>query len=394
MPKLPKHIIDTLVNNKTSLGKHPSFPPDRDDEMFIVYVLQKTFDELCDNIIADIDYHTMKTELSKLMSECQKIEHKNKDTLEQISAKIINEIFQIPNDVLNMDIMLVDYIDVSNQRLLPDKDVDFCFDDINDINNLSSEIYKRRMLNALVTGAAMYYMCYIGNFVKEFYEVNSDLPSLYKKIIDYNNILMFCEKDSISEKTTSVGKVDVTITSDDTRPNIHSEGVIVPVLIEETIKGLLELAISVGLPEDMRKTKYIMSKSDFRLAEIWDMRLGFSLWRLIEKQIKDCGYNLVETGINFFLMELSKLKTETFNETLQEIFAGTKKGKEMLSDIIDEINYKKDKDEFDDYIQTKNNSTIQINDDDCFEADELLVDDINEECFTAEELLTDDLNEE
>lgn len=49
------------------------------------------------------------------------------------------------------------------------------------MNYLSGEIYKRRMLNALVAGASMYYMNYIGNYIKEIFEINPDLPSLYKK---------------------------------------------------------------------------------------------------------------------------------------------------------------------------------------------------------------------
>ena len=57
---------------------------------------------------------------------------------------------------------------------------------------------------------------------------------------------------------------------------------------------------------------------------------------------------------------------QTFNESLQEIFAKTKKGKQIISEMVENIMYDKEQDEFDDYIQNRNNELIQINDDEYF----------------------------
>ena len=135
------------------------------------------------------------------------------------------------------------------------------------------------------------------------------------------------------------------------------------------------MAISHGLPENSDKARYVMSKSDFTLAELWDMRLGYWLWSLIETQIKKCGYDLTEIGINFFLMELAEMPCEIFNKSLMEIFARTRKGKEIITDICESIVHDKEQDEFDDYIQSKNDELIQINDNDGY--------------FTSEELIND-----
>ena len=95
--------------------------------------------------------------------------------------------------------------------------------------------------------------------------------------------------------------------------------------------------------------------------------------------MEDCGYDMMEVGINFFLMTLSEMECGEFNKSLQEIFARTRKGKEILSDIAEEILYNRERDEFDDFIQNKNAETVQINDDDCFTPGELISDsyDIN-----------------
>ena len=78
-----------------------------------------------------------------------------------------------------------------------------------------------------------------------------------------------------------------------------------------------------------------------------------------------------------------------FYKVLQEIFARTRRGREIISDIIEGITYNKDKDEFDDYIKTKNDSVVQINDNEFFTPQDLITDE-EDEYFSPEELITDD----
>lgn len=373
MVELPKHIIKSLRTNRTSLGEHPAFPPE-EEEKFIVNLVSNTFNEIVENTDIE-DVTVLENELSTIIGQCRKIEKDNIQSLEELSYKIITEMFDIPSDTLKMEGKIVNKIDTSTERLVPEKTEGFSFDDIEDMNYLSGEIYKRRMLNALVAGASMYYMNYIGNYIKEIFEINPDLPSLYKKMIDYNNLLLYISKDTLNTKeTTDGGKVDVTISSKDEYPIIKAEGLLFPILFEEIVKGILELAISHGLPNNVEKAKYVIGKADFKIAEVWDMRLGYALWKLIQDEISECGYDILEIGINFFLMELSQMDTEEFNSTLKEIFARTKKGKRNIDEIVQRITYNKDKDEFDDYIKTKNDSTIQINDDEYFTPEELITD--------------------
>lgn len=374
MNSLPKHILEALKENKTSLGEHPSYPPE-EEEKFIVNLVTNTFNVLSEKV-GDKDYDTMKQELGQILGECKKLESKNREALEELCANIINDLFQIPEDTIEIESRIVDKIDTSSERLIPEKTTDFSFDNIEDMNNLTDEIYKRRLLNALVAGAAMYYTNNIGSYVKQLFEIDSDLPSLYKKALDYNNVLMFYEKDTFNDNhSTNGGKVDVTISSNDTYPMIKAEGLLFPILVEETIKGILELAISHGLPKSSEKAKYVIGKSDFKLAELWDMRLGYSLWKLIAEEVEECGFDMMEFGINFFLMELAEMDCKTFNASLQEIFAKTKKGKQIISEMVENIIYDKEKDEFDDYIQNKNDELVQINDGEYFTPEELMVND-------------------
>jgi hypothetical protein len=290
----------------------------------------------------------------------------------------VTELFDIPEDSLILKAELVNKVESSNERLVPDEtSEDFSFDDIDDMKYLTDEVYKRRMLNALIAGASTFYTEYITNHFQEIFTINNDLPALYKKIIDYNNILLFTEKVTFEEnETTEAGKVDVIIGTGDETPKIESSAVIFPALVSETIKGVLELVISHGLPKDIEKAKYVMSKADFKLCEIWDVRLGYTLWNLLSKRVEQSGYSMEEIGICYLLLSISELDCDEFNEFLQEVFAGTKKGKRMLSEMVDEILLDGEREAFESFAEIMNMMTSGLSEE--------------EEYYSPEELLTDD----
>ena len=373
MLKLPQYIIHALNNGETSLGKHPSFPPE-EEELFTVGLLNNFFDFLTDGIDA-INVDELKSKLAEALTECKKIENKHIDDLEKLCANTVNEIFNIPDNTLKIEMNIVNNIDTKNERIVPEKTVGFTFDDINDMNNLTDEVYKRRMLNSLVVGAAMSMSENIGLYIKGLFEIDSELPSLYKKIFKLNNILLYLEKESFNkDEITDGGNVDVNISSPMNIVEIYSQGVLMPILLEETIKGILELAISHGLPKDAAKAQYVLSKSDFKLAEVWDMRLGLPLWLLIEHSLKEQGIELNEVGANYLLMEIARLDVEDFNLSLKEIFRQTKKGKYILSDIVNSIINQKEEDEFSNYMNNKNSDAEIIGDEEYYNPEELITD--------------------
>ncbi len=62
------------------------------------------------------------------------------------------------------------------------------------------------------------------------------------------------------------------------RPTIVAQGIHLPVLVQEIIKGLTELASMHGLPEDEHERKAVMDKADLIDSEAWHMMLGPELW--------------------------------------------------------------------------------------------------------------------
>lgn len=363
MEQLPKHILKALRSNKTSLGEHPAFPPE-DEEKFVIHVLTKHYNDLLEEVGSG-DVGLLKKELSKLLSTCLKHEQNCHDALEKLAGQVVCELLNIPTDTVDIRTALTSEIDTSNQRMFPEQTEDYSFENIKDMNSLTDEIYKRRILNCLIAGTAMRYANDITTYIQELFKIDPELPTLYRKILSINNLLLYVDTDSVDGKdTTEGGAVDVTLTSQDEMPVIESKAILFPILVEETIKGVLELVIAHGLPQDREKAKYVMQKADFKLAEVWDLRLGLPLSERIFKLIEE------EVEPTFLFMELSKMKVKDFNEALQEVFAGTKEGRDFINGLVSKINRKKKLDDFEDYIQAQN-SRFPL-DDDYFHGEEIL----------------------
>ena len=370
--KLPNFLIKAIKDNATSLGDHPAFPPEEEDT-FIGFILKAQYQSIMKAFDGqEISTKDLSIKLNDLVTECKKVEANHKEALEKLCGDVCNTIFNIPEDTIDISSVLVEECDMSKYRMTPEPTPDFTFNDIEEMRYLSDEIYKRRMVNALIAGASVYYGSNIEYYIREIYKINPELIKIYAEIIKYNMALLYNQPDTLKsiEKSNS-GRVDVYIGSNGDRIRIEAEGIIFPVLLEYTIRGLLETAAQHGLPTDQEKTEYILDKADYRMAENWDMRLGIPLWTILMSDIEDSGYELDSVGSNFIIMEISKLNPETFNTYLQNAFKKTNKGVAMTKELLDTIEYNKGVDDFNNFIQVKNDK-YSINDSAEYSPDELL----------------------
>lgn len=383
--KLPKSILDIITANKTSLGDNPALPPEL-DEKFLVFLVNDYYSSLLKHFDT-INIDELAEDLSETMTECKKIESEHIEALEKLCFNIVNAIFRIPSGTLSIDMKLVNKVDVDNERLIPENSKKFSFENISEIKHITGEIYKRRLLNSLIIGAAMYYAENIHSYTDELGQIDKRLPLLYKKITCINNLLLFHTKQLSANKQMDGGRVDVYISGIDAPVQINAQGVLFPILLEETIRGILELSISHGLPAERNVAEYITSKTDFKLAEVWDQRLGLPLWQQILKVMKESDIDPLDVGLNFIFMELSQFKPKHFNVTMQEIFADTRSGRQIVKKITDSIYRQKELDDFNDYIltQTSNKKENPLNDEEQFTSDDLINDDLCSSVILDEE---------
>lgn len=342
--KMPVFLLKALKRNNTSLGKHPAFPPD-DEYSFDEKIALKRFEELKKSLsdieeITDYSEENIQTLLNKLVVECQEKEKPIRNNLEKICFNTINNIFDIPLELVTFSCNLTDELNSKKTtlRLTPENVEDIEFDDIKQMENISDEIYKRRLIDALIIGGSMKLVDNSKKYyLSDIFDLNNKLPELYVKIIKLSNYLSFIksEKD-ITDKDPKQGAfVNVTLGYNGNKSKIDAEGIIFPFLLTESIKGFMELFASHGLPRQKDMALYVIKKADFLKADLWDMRLGPILWDYFMNSYNDHNSKIIPN----ILEVIVNLPCKDFFKLMREIFGKTKKSKKIMQLILNKVKY-------------------------------------------------------
>ena len=340
---LPKFLFDAVVKHDTSLGDNPAFP-EEDDYPFDYTVLKEGFKDVCEQMkdvgIPITNTDDMVSELGAMVNMAKELEKPVRDSLTKICENAINKLFAIPEGAVNIRCRLVDKIIYgSSIGVTPETSTHrkFRFKDVKDFGLSKAAIAKRRLINSLIMGASDYYTSMITLYQEDLNKLNPELIELYDKIMTLNRYLTFVVKEEMSDEKPRQGSfVEVHVGSNGKKNTIDAQGVIFPLLFHDLIKGFFELFSVHGLPLDGEKAEYIIRKSDFLLAEPWDMRFGAKLWSLIFDRME----LMDDTNIvPYVFMELVKLPIEEFNPVMQELFMQTEKGDEIISKLIEKSRY-------------------------------------------------------
>ena len=359
---LPQDIKNVLRNHKTSLGMHPSFPPE-EEIPFDVEITKMRFDEVCSEVqklnLADYSPKSIQREIRTLTDKCKEIEKNFKEKLENICFNYVIDLFQVPEGLVAFKCELVESVNADKATVKKD-DLTFDFEDISHRSRLSDAVYKRRMINALITGGAMRLSYISKELVGELYEMSPELPSLYRSIMILNDYLLFTKNNmGISEKNKQQAGISyLTIGNEHTKNKVVAEAEIFPILLYESIRGFLEMFAAYGLPSSKKECAYVMSKADFLNAEPWDMRLGAGLWDILMKKFN----NPQSDELPMILTVLFSQTTLKFNSILQEIFGNTKRGDRMVEKILMKAEEEYEADDFEKLMSKKQTDTSIISD--------------------------------
>lgn len=362
---LPQFIYKLVKTHDTSLGDSEAFPTNDGDYHFDYILLKERYNDVCDAIegigLESLDEDYLMSELSLLVRKCKELETPIRDSLEKICENAVNRLFAIPDEILNLQFKLVDKIKFKGSvRMKPESndDLKYTFKDIADIDLSNKAIAKRRFINALIQGASYTYSCIEGLYIEDIDRINSELPRLYRKIRIINDYLLFTKKEKMSDDKPMQGSyVETHLGMEGNKTTIKAQGIIFPLLLQEMIRGLFELFSAHGLPQDKKKAQYIIKKSDFILAEPWDLRLGVGLWNMIFGNIDDTNM------IPYMFTSLVKMPVDEFNLSVKEILSHTEKGSEIVNGLVSDAEYDNGYQEFTNRINARNveKSLIQDN---------------------------------
>ncbi len=236
--------------------------------------------------------------------------------------------------------------------------VEMQFKNHDEMTNATSEVYKRRFLNAMTQGAAKKCSHMFHMVDDELTDLDPRLMNKYSKMMasaDYMYYIM-----PKMENGTNGGVVRVQFpTKDNPKAVIYAQAMVFPVLIHELVKGVMELLSAHGLPKNKKVGEYVINKADFLAAEPWDMRMGPGLWERFTKMIEPDDFHLK----HHIYSEMAALPVNEFNMKMREVMAGTKEGSKIIKGIVDEVKSGLNEDEFNEAMNEMSGKSKDISDD-------------------------------
>ena len=368
--KLPQFIVDSIETNRTSLMKEPVICPDEQ----LLKLMNARFTAVCSNFNDNILAHApteVFNKLGRLIQICQAKERNIRPQLEKFCYNTIVELFDIPEDCITLSLSI-------DESISPDKSFQVSpktgsneepYREYADIENDSKEIQKRRILNIMVTGAAMDLTNRgLKKILSEVFDLDEELPHLYSKILKINEYLNFVSNIKISDRNPQqAGYENLTLGTTASIPKIDAHGLIFPILLQEAIRGLLELCVSNGLPDDEKIALKVIDKADALMYSVWDERIGPEIWNYV---CKSASSNIDTKIIPSMLSNISTLPVDDFIGYARETFCRTEKGKRMNAILYDETKHEKDYDDFEGRLMQKQ-SDADVIEDEYFLEDEL-----------------------
>lgn len=369
--RLAPMLAKQLREKTHSLGKHPAFPDD-DESNFEEKLMSKRFADVLKAFkrhhgVESIDVGKFLANQRNLMLNIIKLEMKHEKELVDLAIGMIREEFDVMEDEVEIEASLTENLTISKAKdkikIEPTTDVEF--DNHTEYVQANKEVYKRRMVNALIQGSAKKVNHMFHMIDEELQNLEPMLPNLYSKLMAGADYMYMIQDDNQPRMIGGIVNVEFPKKEGDI-PKITVEAVTLPVLIHEVVKGIMEILSYHGLPKDSKMAKFAIDKADFMAAESWDMRLGPAIWEKFCECIPPKDFHLK----HHIYIELVSLPVDEFNETLREILMCSRTGKAKIEEMLEKVKDELKDDEFDSIMDS-------ISDDDYLGPEDL--DNLNDE---------------
>ena len=367
-PSIERKILD----KSTPYSKHPAMPKMSRD--FVELISSKRFNDTVGKLRSALErsvgstrHLTSGNPLMNLMMlvmqalrQSGSIESRHKEELETLAVDLVKKEMAIPPGSLQFDAKLMgmgqsestermrrqaeepsreEMMDAFKSAQEHENDVEAFLDAM---DNFDRERAKRRMINALIGGAAkkgqyMYHMV-----SQRLNEIDPNLIEVYgitTAIIDH---LYWLYPEETLEAMSGQGGSEVGTSEIDNQtdpPTVKARGVNFPTLVHELVKGVYEVFGTHGLPDDPRQAEMVMGAEDTVPAEAWDLKLGPVFWELLQKSypIEILTEDDMKHIQHYLFMRLSAMPAEEFFQLFKEVLEEKQSGKDKIQRMVNEI---------------------------------------------------------
>ena len=181
-------IEDSLRQGKHTFGKNRGLPVTGTDQNYSEKLASARFKDIINKVkryhgIEQINPQMM-MEMMRIMKEVSQIEAQHKDELEQLAVDIVSEEFDIPEDMLDAELLPPGSpLDLDGEEEEQEEDEEFQPKSAERMEELEIEVDKRNIINALMQGASKKGHYIFHMVADELDEIDPRLMGLYGKLM-------------------------------------------------------------------------------------------------------------------------------------------------------------------------------------------------------------------
>lgn len=303
-------------------------------------------------------YGQLSNQAMGILQEIMGAENQHEQELEQLAERVIYDYFKLPENALQFNFKLLKQsAKVQNKQSkeqLQQKEEEL----MNDVNDLTPERAKRRLINSMTQGHAvdkMYLYQTVANEVEQITGVQ-DIIEKYSVFISTMMLGYWQFGPDMLDAASGSGGDDeddgsaagkTGIDTSTNPPTINAAAMIFPFLIHEGIKGVMEFLGKEKNPENPEKSKAAMDIEDQPQHEIWDIKLGPSIWRRLVSLFPDPIIEDEEKRVfqYYIYTNIINLQTKEFLVLMKEVIGKSENGKKLIDSMYYDISRKLDNEE-------------------------------------------------
>ena len=339
-----------ILGKQTPYSNFPAMPKmDRD---FVELVSSKRFKDSVEKVrMAMGDTRTIQggnalmqlmMTVGQAMQRLVMIQSQNKEELEDLAVELVVKELGIPEGAMQFDAQLVmqPMGAAEGMKSEPEMPSEEEVEELmGDIENFNLERAKRRFINSLIQGAA-FKGGHMYNLVRdEINDINPQLMNLYAVTQALMEHAYWIFPDMEGMAGSGGGQMGQSEFDDQTDPpTVKARAVTFPLLVHELVKGVYEVFVTHGLPDDPRQAEMVLGAEDSLPSEIWDSRLGPVF---CEKFVNAYPMELFDEDKkhiqHYLFMRFSSLSAEEFMRVAKLILSDDLKGQQYIQGMVDNI---------------------------------------------------------
>jgi len=258
--------------------------------------------------------------LMTVLKRIHSIEQEYIPQLEDLAVSLVEQHFGINPEEVGLNAKLVRNVDISDITNISSPEEKSIEETISN-TNVDLEVSKRRFINGMIQGASI-------NSLNMFHLVRDELQAMDPDLINmYGLLTTFAEigywvipPAMIGQAAGGVfggGKVKLDFSQE--TPEVIAVALNFPILVQELVKGVMELMSSHGLPEDTPTREQVLKEADTLEDESWDIRFGPEIWKKLLSYLNINDINGRALSVLYY--NLVRMDAATFSDFVNRILS-------------------------------------------------------------------------